>query len=186
MSEFDSPLDNLRVASPCSMDWERMQGDDRKRYCGDCKLNVYNLSGMTRYDAEHLLRMSEGRLCVRYFKRADGTILTQDCPVGWALVKQRVSVMAAAVFSLIISLFGAVALVAFFNRSTREVVGKMEMPRPTPTPRVMPLMGAVALPEQSKPQEVMGDVVMPTRPEAPKGSKPKARRVLPVYPARPL
>ena len=103
MSRFDSPLDNLRIASPCSADWNAMQGDERKRFCGGCMLNVYNLSGMTRYDAEHLLRLSEGRLCVRYFQRADGTVLTRDCPVGWARVKQRVSILAATVFSLVVS-----------------------------------------------------------------------------------
>ena len=45
MAKFDNPLDNVRVASPCSVDWNEMIGDNRKRFCGDCKLNVYNLSG---------------------------------------------------------------------------------------------------------------------------------------------
>ena len=130
MSRFESPLESLRVASPCAANWDAMQGDERKRYCGECKLNVYNLSGMTRYDAEHLLRMSEGRLCVRYFQRPDGTILTKDCPVGWALVKRRVSIFAAAAFSLIASLFGSVFLVAMFRKSSE---------------RAMPLMGAIAI-----------------------------------------
>ena len=138
MSEFDSPLNNVRVASPCPADWNAMQGDDRKRYCGECKLNVYNLSGMTRYDAEHLLRMSEGRLCVRYYQRQDGSILTKDCPVGWARVKQRVSIMAAAVFSLVISLLGTFAFVSWTTRRLPAVVGQMEMPRPTPTPSPTP------------------------------------------------
>lgn len=107
MAIYESPLDDLRVASPCSADWNRMDGDERKRFCAQCRLNVYNLSSMTRYDAENLLRLSEGRLCVRYYQRADGTILTQDCPVGWARVKQRTSLVVATVFSLIASLFGA-------------------------------------------------------------------------------
>src|SRR5687767_12416440 len=101
MPKFDSPLDNIKIASPCSADWSEMYGDERKRFCGDCKLNVFNLSGMTKYDAENLLMNSEGRICVRYFQRADGTILTADCPVGWAKVKQRLSVCTTAVFSLI-------------------------------------------------------------------------------------
>lgn len=147
MPKYDSPLDNLKVASPCSADWNAMAGDDRKRFCGECKLNVYNLSGMTRYDAEHLLRLSEGRLCIRYFQRPDGTILTKDCPIGWARVKQRVSVFAAAAFSLIVSLFGATFLMSYFGRST-VVVGKMT-PFATPTPKTVPLMGAIALPSPS-------------------------------------
>jgi hypothetical protein len=54
MSRLDSPLNNIKIASPCSADWEGMFGSQRKRYCGDCKLNVYNISGMTR-TAESLL-----------------------------------------------------------------------------------------------------------------------------------
>jgi hypothetical protein len=148
MPNYESPLNHLKIASPCSADWSAMAGDERKRFCGDCKLNVYNLSGMTRYDAEHLLRLSEGRLCVRYFQRPDGTILTQDCPVGWAKVKQRVSILAAAAFSLLISLWGGMFLVSSFSRKT-QVVGTISYPRPTPTPDVVPLMGAVAIPSPS-------------------------------------
>src|SRR5260221_7606557 len=102
MRNFTNPLDNIRVASPCSANWEEMFGDDRKRFCGDCKLNVYNLSNMTWRQAESLIISSEGRLCVRFFRRADGTVLTKNCPVGWAAVKQRVSRVAAAAFSIMI------------------------------------------------------------------------------------
>jgi len=142
MVKFDSLLANLKVASPCSADWGAMAGDERKRLCGDCELHVYNLSGMTAYDAENLLRLSEGRLCVRYFQRADGTILTQDCPVGWAKVKQRLSVAAAAAFGLFITLFGGMLAVASFGRKI-EIVGKI--PFATPTPKYE-LMGAIAMP----------------------------------------
>jgi len=157
MSEFDSPLNDLRVASPCSADWNEMQGDERKRFCGDCKLNVYNLSGMTKYDAEHLLRMSEGRLCVRYFMRADGSILTQDCPVGWAKVKQRVSIFAAAAFSLLLSVFGTIFIVSFSRRRDSVVMGDVAIPRRTPTPMVV---GNVATPRTTPMSEpLMGAVV---------------------------
>lgn len=44
MKNFNNPLDNIHIASPCSADWSEMYGDNRKRFCGDCKLNVYNLS----------------------------------------------------------------------------------------------------------------------------------------------
>ena len=37
-------LDNIRVATPCSADWNAMTGDDRVRACGSCKKHVYNLS----------------------------------------------------------------------------------------------------------------------------------------------
>jgi len=105
MSKFTNPLDNIHVASPCSADWNEMFGDDRKRHCGDCKMNVYNLSDMTRQEAENLLISSEGRLCVRFFRRADGTVLTKNCPVGWQAAKQRASRVVTAAFSMIAGLF---------------------------------------------------------------------------------
>jgi hypothetical protein len=40
-------INNIRVASPCSADWEQMQGDDRVRHCDACNLNVYNLAAFT-------------------------------------------------------------------------------------------------------------------------------------------
>lgn len=101
-----SPLNNIKIASPCSANWDEMNGNNQKRFCGDCQLNVYNLSGMTKAEAEKLLMDSEGKVCVRFYKRADGTVLTQDCPVGWAKVKRNLSRATTAVFSLIIGLFG--------------------------------------------------------------------------------
>jgi len=93
-------LDNLRVAAPCSASWDAMVGDDRVRACGDCNKNVYNLSDMMRDEAEALIREKEGKLCVRYFQRADGTILTKDCAVGVKRRRRRRFVAAGVAASL--------------------------------------------------------------------------------------
>src|SRR5258708_6452212 len=82
MSTLRTPLHDLRVAAPCSSSWEQMVGNDRVRFCESCALNVYNLSAMTAEEAERLVAKKEGRLCVRFFQREDGTVLTQDCPRG--------------------------------------------------------------------------------------------------------
>jgi hypothetical protein len=77
-----------------------MHGDDRVRFCGQCQLNVYNLSALSRAEAEQLITEKEGRLCISYYQRADGTVLTQDCPVGWRMAKKaagRAVAVAAAV-----------------------------------------------------------------------------------------
>ena len=75
-------LESLRIATPCSADWDDMKGDDLVRFCGRCEKNVYDLSALTREAAEQLVADKEGRMCVRFFRRADGTVLTSDCPVG--------------------------------------------------------------------------------------------------------
>jgi hypothetical protein len=59
-----------------------MGGDDRVRYCPECKLSVYNFSEMTDSEVKQIVAQREGRLCARFFKRSDGTLLTRNCPVG--------------------------------------------------------------------------------------------------------
>jgi hypothetical protein len=89
-------LDQVRVASPCKADWNEMLGDERVRFCLSCEKNVYNLSSMTKDDAESLLRERLGNdLCLRFYQRTDGTILTADCPVG--VKKKRRKKLALAV-----------------------------------------------------------------------------------------
>ena len=124
----NSPLNNIKIASPCSADWNAMSGDHKKRFCGECKLNVYNLSGMSKAEAENLIIETEGRLCVRFYSRADGTILTQDCPVGWAKVKRNVSRAATATISLIIGLFAGLFAFTYSRETETPTVGKMVAP----------------------------------------------------------
>ena len=152
MSRFDSPLSNIKIASPCSADWNEMFGDDRKRFCGDCKLNVYNLSGMAKNEAEALVMNAEGRLCVRFYRRADGSVITQDCPVGWAKVKQRTRVYVTAIASLLIALFTGVLFVSLFSKQ-KPLMGDLIIPFATPTPDR--LMGAI--PDNTNSNVVKGE-----------------------------
>lgn len=110
MQKFDSPLDNVRVSAPCPADWNEMNGDERIRFCNQCQLNVYNLSEMTRQEAERLLREREGRLCVRFYRRADGTIITENCPKGLAALKRRVTRTATAVFSSVLAFISGIGV----------------------------------------------------------------------------
>lgn len=84
-------LDTIQIASPCSMQWGDMVGDDRVRHCAQCDLNVFNFSNMTADEAEDLVRNKQGRLCAGFYRRADGTVLTRDCPVGLRAVRQRIA-----------------------------------------------------------------------------------------------
>lgn len=148
MRKYDNPLNNVRIASPCSADWEQMFGDDRKRFCGDCKLNVYNLSAMSRDEAENFVTAAEGRVCVRYFARPDGTVITEDCPVGWAKFKKRTRTMATALASLVATLIAGIFAVSIFTKRVEsQVVGTMYV-TPTPTPKTKPTpdvkMGEIA------------------------------------------
>ena len=142
-------LDDLRVASPCSASWDEMVGDDRVRFCLACEKNVYNVSAMSRDEAEALIADAEGDpgLCLRMYRRADGTVLTADCPVGRR--RRRVTRIAAAALAF----GGAGMALASFGQTA--VMGEMVLP---PAPKLPPT--AVAEPVDHG-QWLMGDVAEP-------------------------
>jgi hypothetical protein len=107
------PLDMISVASPCTQKWDSMKGDDRTRFCEQCSLNVYNLSDLTQDQAESLVAEHEGKMCVRYFRRFDGTILTKDCPVGWAAIKRKAALIGGAAAAILVACFGFFTIGAF-------------------------------------------------------------------------
>jgi hypothetical protein len=127
-------LDNIRVASPCKASWDAMTGDDRVRHCKQCNKNVYNLSAMTRDQAQSLIARTEDELCGRYFRRADGTILTADCPVG-VRRRRRVVVLATGIVTVVIGAVGAVGAVA--SKTMEEhTLGKMSFVETSPPAEV--------------------------------------------------
>ncbi len=109
-------LDNLNIATPCRADWERMDWEDeegRVRFCRTCEKNVYNISLMSRAEALDLIRAQEGQVCLRLSKRQDGTLITNDCPIGQSKrqTKRRfLTVIGAFLAALVPSVYGAVVM----------------------------------------------------------------------------
>ncbi len=93
-----------------------MIGDERARFCGQCELNVYNLSAMSVPEAESLIARTEGRLCVRYYRRKDGSIITEDCPVGLRRLQQRAARIKRAVASLVLGFLAGLGFHSAANR----------------------------------------------------------------------
>ncbi len=114
-------LDNIRIAQPCKADWDSMKGNDRVRHCAECNLNVYNLSEMTKDEAEQLVLHTEGRLCVRFFRRRDGRVLTSDCPVGVRALRYRFLLLGGGPAI-------AAGLLLIYFQSFESAQGKMECP----------------------------------------------------------
>lgn len=182
-------LDQVRVASPCNADWNEMLGDDRVRFCLGCEKNVYNLSSLPREDAEALLRARMGgEMCVRFFERADGTILTQDCPVGVKKKQRRKLALAVAGAGVM-----AAAAATMFFRTTQGKralpggdvrMGEMTAFEPPVAPTGVEVPPEVPpLPQEPPPREVKGEripvrmgLMAPTpRPTQPKGRTPLTR-----------
>jgi hypothetical protein len=111
------------IQAPCPMRWDDLdvsdagnrQGRspdaacDTKRFCHECKLNVYNITNMTEVDAAALLRQKDKRTCIFISVASDGTIITDNCPRVLRRVRNQV-VFCAAVLAL--GLFMAAGMAA--------------------------------------------------------------------------
>ena len=146
-------LDQVEVAAPCHASWDQMTGDETVRFCEHCLQNVYNLSSMSRKEAEAFVREKEGRACVRFYRRRDGTLLTDNCPVGLRAARRKLVGMWAA-------WVGAFASLAAWLASG------------SPQPEPQPAMGNMRLqvspqpatPEPEHRQVIMGDMAGPVDP----------------------
>ncbi len=158
----------LKVASPCPAKWDDMKGDDAVRHCDSCDKDVFQISNMSTEQVEEFLLSRKGfRTCVRFFQRADGTLLTGDCSVGkQARRKRRVisAVGAAAVGASALGLsFGSspepssagsdCALQA--SPTTPEAASPKTAPPPKPE-AVHEIQGE--LPSEPRYREILGDV----------------------------
>lgn len=163
MARFKNPLARVRVASPCKADWDQMIGTDRVRFCGQCSLNVYNLSAMTRDQAESLIAANEGRLCVRFYRRNDGSIITQDCPVGLRAVRARVSYWTKAAAAALLTFLAAPGFQSFTSNfhpfEPRMTMGSIS----EPVDDVL-LVQVGTVPPQPQPPFAMGRIVLKRTP----------------------
>lgn len=101
MSKFEK-LRKLRVAEPCSENWNEMFGNERVRFCSHCAKSVNDLSAMSPKGALRLVKRSRGNICVRYIEHP----LTKEPVIGGRLYKiaRRAPALAAGVVGATLSL----------------------------------------------------------------------------------
>jgi hypothetical protein len=149
MPPFSSALDRISVAVPCEAPWAAMRGNDRVRFCPRCKKHVYNLSGMTRYEAEYVIRQKEGGICARYYRRTDGTVITEDClalaatrrwaVLGLGLAGTLIAGLFAALFTAPTDSAGRTS--PFWAHEVEPFRTFLEWIEPTPTQRTLSIPG---------------------------------------------
>jgi hypothetical protein len=134
-------LDGVGPASPCEVPWDRMEGNGRVRECKKCGRRVVSVAGMSRADAETLLDehfpAEQGAL----YRRADGTLLSGDCPVGPPLLPPDLKLPWKTVIVVQIVLLFVFALYRIWSAaSTEPNVGHGQPPCDFsgPCPRVDP------------------------------------------------
>lgn len=159
-------LDTLQVATPCVADWELMVGDDRKRFCKACEKFVYNLPLLEADELVDLIKSTEGKFCGRLYARKDGTVLTDDCPVGVAAKlaaarRRRATGATAAVAALMIAAGGTLFGLAYGGVGVSPMVaGGIQAPPPPPVV-IEDQPEVVVQPEQPEPPEMIMGKMMP-------------------------
>ena len=118
-------IDNLAVSSPCSISWDSMVGNDRERNCSGCNKIVYNISDMTKTEAERFLRDNSTAECVKFRRRFDGTIVTDDCPRALQVVRDRCKMAAKVVFGMFAF---CISLPAAFTQSLHNQSPMLQSP----------------------------------------------------------
>lgn len=147
-------LEVIDIAEPCTEDWDAMRGDERIRFCGLCHRNVFNLSAMSRDEAEALVAEAEERVCVRMYRRADGTVTTADCaPDRLAAVRRgakRSLAWAAAGVAGLLAVVGGLGLASQLGPAGLDAL--VDKLTPEPEPCEVPMMGE-AVPADLPPVE---------------------------------
>jgi hypothetical protein len=150
-----SLLASVKIASPCRARWEDMAGDDRVRFCGSCAKNVYNVSAMPEDEAERLIASNtDGELCVRLYRRTDGTVMTSDCPEGARRKRVRRVALAVVGGGMVAAaaatalrhhdeeavVMGSIAMIEAPPRDERHALTEIPVPAAEPTADSSPVV----------------------------------------------
>jgi hypothetical protein len=160
-----SLLDLIVIEIPCTASWDEMTGDNRSRFCSQCQLQVYDISEMTRPEAEALIAKHEGKqLCARFYRRPDGTVMTRDCFSVRRAARRAATRTVTLVAGLVLGVVGWTAW-AFASARFREepsrprdiepfktVLNWLDPPTPPPLPGVTSVaLGGACIPTQATP-----------------------------------
>jgi hypothetical protein len=131
-------VDEVMIASPCNVSWDGMRGDDRVRFCGQCRQNVYNVEALDRGAARRLIEAREGRVCLRILRRDDGTVVTADCWTRLRAARRR-GLLAFVVMLVVVGFAQLCAMRSGLRALTGPgaPVGPATMGAPPPPPHLM-------------------------------------------------
>ena len=141
MTRSPTPIDTLTIASPCTVPWGSMSGNDSKRFCGQCRLHVHDVSRMTRAEVGELLQQTGGACCLRLWRRPDGRIITKDCNRVRRALRRRLQIVSAAAAGLL-AVFGLGGCRGARIADGTPSVGGKAQPPPPATPEKPPVPGA--------------------------------------------
>ena len=120
MTAQKDSLDRIEIGSPCNNNWDEMTGSDQIRYCAECDKYVYNLSAMTRREAEELLATRRSQMCTRMIRDLDGRTITVGSLPPVRLLGRRPGAIASTVVSTILTIAPGAAALSKTPRSSSQ------------------------------------------------------------------
>jgi hypothetical protein len=144
--------ESLPLVFDCPMDWNAMSGGDQRRYCGECRKHVMDLSACgNAAEAQRMLESAGPSPCIRYTSDAAGRVVFRG---------PRTSLGALALLASMAAAAGCETQAA-----TVETVQAVEMSAP-PSVETAPPQAAPAIPKLPVDQLRMGTWA-PTLPPRP-------------------
>ncbi len=139
-------IEDVRIAAPCPMSWNDMEGDDHVRVCRQCDKKVYDFTTLSPAEVLDLLDVHEGNLCAHMYGRPDGTMIVDNCPVGLAAVRRRARRLMGGLAAVVVLLITSVAALGLRRASRleraqpfRAIIEKFDPPR-------LRLAGSICIP----------------------------------------
>jgi hypothetical protein len=150
---------DLPIASPCTADWNTMTNAGRKRFCGECKKHVHDVSCMTREQAGQFVQDHAGEnLCVRYAVDNSGNLLfaPRDVIAVNSLLPSVRALAAAAVVAA-----GVFVYQAHEQPQELMLMGQLTVDLPEPQSIPIEVKPLPEIPKVDPTEFLMGDVAMP-------------------------
>jgi hypothetical protein len=73
----DELLAQMTIPTPCTANWDEMEGDRRSRFCRDCGKTVFDLKEMNEVEVVSLLKECDDDFCGRITRRKNGKVVTR-------------------------------------------------------------------------------------------------------------
>jgi len=163
------------VPKPCPEDWDQLTPTEQGHHCQTCKTKVWDISSMTRGQAEAFLARHTDHLCVSYRERSNGEIVYAPEPVVPAGRLTRLLPAAAAGLSLALAACTAATpeKKEAPKPEERQIKGDRAPARPPADIEADIKKGKVAQDPEPKPEITKGKVTLDPTPDAePSDSEP--------------
>jgi hypothetical protein len=120
-----------KIKQPCSADWNRMRGDDKRRFCEGCQKFVHNVSAMSREERTAFADPANSRECIFICQRTDGKIADLSL---LAVFRRWFPFLRLASWTALVALL-PLALTGCMGVQYKPMLGE---PRPVPTNNTTP------------------------------------------------